>query len=67
MMEVFENQEVGSIRVLPEAGKTFFCASDVAKTLGYVNPYARMKPIAETPNETEGSSNVIRMECWEQS
>ncbi len=38
MMEVFENQEFGSIRLLQEAGKTFFCASDVAKALGYVNP-----------------------------
>ena len=36
MMEVFENQEFGSIRVLQEAGKTFFCASDVAKALGYM-------------------------------
>ena len=35
MTEVFENQEFGSIRVLQEAGKTFFCASDVAKALGY--------------------------------
>ena len=34
MMKVFENQEFGSIRVLQEAGKTFFCASDVAKALG---------------------------------
>ena len=34
MMEVFENQEFGSIRLLQEAGKTFFCASDVAKALG---------------------------------
>ena len=30
MMKVFENQEFGSIRLLQEAGKTFFCASDVA-------------------------------------
>ena len=43
MMEVFENQEFGSIRVLQEAGKTFFCASDVAKALRYVNPYAAVK------------------------
>ena len=35
MTEVFENQEFGSIRVLQEAGKTFFCASDVAKALEY--------------------------------
>ena len=41
-MEVFENQEFGSIRLLQEAGKTFFCASDVAKALGYVNPYAML-------------------------
>ena len=43
MMEVFENHEFGSIRLLQEAGKTFFCASDVAKALGYVNPYAAVK------------------------
>ena len=43
MMEVFENQKFGSIRLLQEAGKTFFCASDVAKALGYVNPYAAVK------------------------
>ena len=43
MTEVFENQEFGSIRVLQEAGKTFFCASDVAKALGYVNLYAAVK------------------------
>ena len=43
MTEVFENQEFGLIRVLQEAGKTFFCASDVAKALGYVNPYAAVK------------------------
>ena len=29
--------------MLQEAGKTFFCASDVAKALGYVNPYAAVK------------------------
>ena len=43
MMDVFENQEFGSIRLLQEAGKTFFCASDVAKALGYVNPYAAVQ------------------------
>ena len=42
-MDVFENQEFGSIRLLQEAGKTIFCASDVAKALEYVNPYAAVK------------------------
>ena len=32
MMEVFENQEFGSIRVLQEAGKTFFCAKRMVLT-----------------------------------
>ena len=49
MMEVFENQEFGSIRVLQEVGKTFFCASDVAKALGYVNPYAAVKRHCRDP------------------
>ena len=49
MMEVFENQEFGSIRLLQEAGKTFFCASDVAKVLGYVNPYAAVKRHCRDP------------------
>lgn len=29
MMEVFENREFGSIRLLQEAGKTFFCRGSV--------------------------------------
>ena len=56
MMEVFENQEFGSIRLLQEAGKTFFCASDVAKALGYVNRYAAVKRHCRGPlTKREGS------------
>jgi prophage antirepressor-like protein len=57
MMEVFENQEFGSIRVLQEAGKTFFCASDVAKVLGYVNPYN--DPLAYTDLILNSKLNVL--------
>ena len=63
MMEVFENQEFGSIRLLQEAGKTFFCASDVAKALGYVNPYAAVKRRAECRhcgNHSKQNSNRSR-------
>ena len=56
MMEVFENQEFGSIRLLQEAGKTFFCASDVAKALGYVNPYAAVKRHCRGPLTKRGGS-----------
>ena len=60
MMEVFENQEFGSIRVLQEAGKTFFCASDVAKALGYVNPYAAVKRHCRGPLASCGKLTFLR-------
>ena len=74
MMEVFENQEFGSIRLLQEAGKTFFCASDVAKALGYVNPYAAVKRHCRGPlTKREGVillSGIATAEvesCWRKS
>lgn len=43
-MEVFKNQEFGSIRIIEENGKYLFCATDVAIALGYKNP---RKPISD--------------------
>lgn len=37
-MQIFENENFGSIRTLEEDGKVLFCGSDVAKALGYSNP-----------------------------
>lgn len=37
-MEIFENSDFGSIRVIDEDGKYLFCGSDVAKALGYKYP-----------------------------
>ena len=64
MMEVFENQEFGSIRLLQEAGKTFFCASDVAKALGYVNPYAAVKRHCRGPLMKRESAIHLGAKCW---
>lgn len=36
-LQIFRNPEFGSIRTLDEEGKVLFCASDVAKALGYSN------------------------------
>ena len=55
MTEVFENQEFGSIRVLQEAGKTFFCASDVAKALGYQRTCA---------DQMQGLRTRDRLQCF---
>lgn len=37
-LQIFSNPEFGSIRTLDEDGKALFCASDVAKALGYGKP-----------------------------
>ncbi len=37
-MEIFNNQEFGSIRVIEESGKYLFSGTDVAAALGYSNP-----------------------------
>jgi len=35
---IFNNSEFGNIRIINENGNILFCASDIAKALGYTNP-----------------------------
>lgn len=37
-LKIFENEEFGSLRTAEINGKIYFCASDVAKMLGYSRP-----------------------------
>ena len=37
-LQIFQNEEFGEIRTIEEDGKVLFCASDVAKALGYEKP-----------------------------
>ena len=37
-LHVFKNSRFGQLRTIEEGGKIFFCAADVAKALGYINP-----------------------------
>ena len=37
-LQIFQNEEFGEIRTIEEEGKVLFCASDVAKALGYARP-----------------------------
>ena len=37
-MEIFKNEEFGSVRIIEEDGKYLFCGSDVARALGYARP-----------------------------
>lgn len=36
-LQVFNNPEFGQVRLIQEGEKTLFCASDIAKALGYTN------------------------------
>lgn len=37
-LQIFQSEEFGEIRTIEEDGKVLFCASDVAKALGYARP-----------------------------
>ncbi len=37
-LQVFQNERFGTVRTIDENGKILFCASDVAKALGYASP-----------------------------
>ena len=38
-LQIFENNQFGQMRTLTENGNTLFCATDVARMLGYSNPH----------------------------
>lgn len=42
-LKIFENQDFGQVRTVTEDNKIYFCGSDVAKALGYVNPNKAIK------------------------
>lgn len=37
-LEIFKNEEFGELRTIEINGKPYFCASDIAKSLGYAKP-----------------------------
>lgn len=37
-MEVFNNEQFGSVRIIEEGNKYLFCGLDVAAALGYAKP-----------------------------
>ncbi len=42
-LQIFKNEEFGSIRTREENGKVLFCGKDVAKALGYANPHKAVR------------------------
>lgn len=48
IMKVFESNEFGSVRVIQENGVLLFCGIDVAKALGYSNPWDALRRHCKT-------------------
>ena len=42
-LQVFQNEQFGSVRTIDEDGKILFCGKDVATALGYVNDRDALK------------------------
>lgn len=42
-IEIFNNEEFGRVRIIEENGSFLFCASDVAKALGYSNVHSALQ------------------------
>ncbi len=55
-MEIFNNREFGSIRIIQEGEKLLFCGADVAKALGYGEPH---KAIARHCKADDGMKRPV--------
>lgn len=62
-LKVFENSEFGQVRTIFEDGKVLFCAVDIARALGYSNPYDAIGRHCDGVVKREGSPSLqISME-----
>lgn len=67
-MKIFENEDFGQIRTMEIDGKSYFSAIDIAKALGYLNPYdairrhckgplAKHEVVVQTTNQHGSTTN----------
>lgn len=42
-LRIFENPRFGEVRTLEEGERVLFCATDIARALGYSNPHDAIK------------------------
>ena len=55
-LQIFNNPDFGEVRTLEENGKVLFCATDVARSLGYSNPYDAIAKHCKGVAKREGVS-----------
>lgn len=57
-IQIFDNPDFGSVRTLDNDGVVLFCATDVAKALGYSNPYDAISRHCKGVVKREGVSQT---------
>ena len=61
-MEVFNNEQFGSVRIIEEADKYLFCGLDVAATLGYAKPRNAITAHYRYAQSNKQWSNILRQQ-----
>ena len=51
-MQIFDHKQFGRLRVIGRDGEPWFVASEIARTLGYANPWKAVMDHCKAPNET---------------
>jgi len=51
-LQIFKNEEFGEVRTLEIEGKSYFMASDIARSLGYTNPQKAIRDHCKGVNES---------------
>ncbi len=57
-LQIFKNEQFGEIRTIEENGKVLFCATDVARSLGYSNPHDAISRHCKGVVKREGVSQT---------
>ena len=55
-LQVFENEKFGTVRTITENGKTLFCGTDIARSLGYTNPQKAIRDHCKGGTKRSGVS-----------
>lgn len=55
-MQVFKNEKFGTVRTITENGKTLFCGTDIARSLGYTNPQKAIRDHCKGGTKRSGVS-----------
>ena len=61
-MEVFNNEQFGSVRIIEEADKYLFCGLDVAAALGYAKPRHAITAHYRCAQSNKQGSNILRQQ-----